>query len=164
MIKHLKLLAQWVSVLYIRRVEIITLKPELFLKINNQPRNYVYLAIENFKGVKCTHLIEMIFGVLILKVCNQNKVVRFLLCIIDLQNKYAKEVLQSKDERGITITSAFQKIFHESGYEPSEVGVDQGSEFYSRSMKLLLHEGKPAAAERFIRILKTQIYNHMTAV
>ena len=53
--------------------------------------------------------------------------------------------------------------------------VDQGSEFYNRSMKLWLHdngneiyvihnEEKSDVVEKFIRILKTKIYRRMTVV
>ena len=37
-----------------------------------------------------------------------NKGIRFLLCVIDIYNKYAW-VFPLKDEKGITITNAFQK-------------------------------------------------------
>ena len=53
-------------------------------------------------------------------------------------------------------------------------GVDQGSEFYNRSMKSWLeksiemysthNEGKSVVAERFIRTFKTKIYKYMTSV
>ena len=69
-----------------------------------------------------------------------------------------------KDKKGITVTNAFQKIW-----------LDKGSEFYSRSMKLILqnndiemyskhNEGKSVIAERFIRTLKNKIYKCMTSV
>ena len=38
-----------------------------------------------------------------------NKGFRFLLCVIDIYSKYAW-VFLLKDKKGITITSAFQKI------------------------------------------------------
>ena len=37
-----------------------------------------------------------------------NKGIRFLLCVIDVYNKYTW-VVPSKDQKGITITNAFQK-------------------------------------------------------
>ena len=63
----------------------------------------------------------------------------------------------------------------EPGCKPNKVWVDKRSAFYNRSMKSWLHgngiemyskhsEGKSVVAERFIRTLKTQIYNYMTAV
>ena len=61
----------------------------------------------------------------------------------------------------------------ESGHEPSKIWVDQGSEFYNRSMKSWLHdncteiystynEEKSVVTETFIRALKSNIYKHMT--
>ena len=42
-----------------------------------------------------------------------NKGIRFLLCFIDIFNKYAYAI-PLKDKKGITITNAFQKIVNES--------------------------------------------------
>ena len=48
--------------------------------------------------------------------------------------------------------------------------IDQGSEFYNRSIKSRLHdikigiEGKYTVAERFIRTLKRKIYKHVNLV
>ena len=39
-----------------------------------------------------------------------NKGIRFLLCVIDIFNKYAW-ILPLKDKRGITITNAFKKFY-----------------------------------------------------
>ena len=57
-----------------------------------------------------------------------------LLCGIDIFSKYAWVILL-KDERGTTITNAFQKILDESNRKPNKIWVDEGSEFYNRSMK-----------------------------
>ena len=48
-----------------------------------------------------------------------DKAVRFLLCVVDIYNKYAW-VIPLKDKRGITVTNAFQKILHESGRRPNK--------------------------------------------
>ena len=48
--------------------------------------------------------------------------------------KYAW-VVPLKDKKSITIISAFQKNLDESGRKSNEIWVDQGSEFYNRSMK-----------------------------
>ena len=61
-----------------------------------------------------------------------------------------------KDEKGITITNAFQKILDESnhcvwsktlativkskGHKPNKIWVDKGSELYNRSMKSWLEK------------------------
>ena len=77
------------------------------------------------------------------------------------------------DKKGITITSAFQKILDESSRRPNKLWGDKGSEFYNRSMKTWLQDndremcsahnkGKSVVAERFIRAIKNKIY--MTSV
>ena len=54
----------------------------------------------------------------------------FLSCVIDTYSKYAW-VIPLIDKKGIKITNAFQKILDKS----NKVWVDEGSEFYNRSMK-----------------------------
>ena len=53
--------------------------------------------------------------------------------LIDINSKYAW-VIPVKDKKGITITNAFQKVADESNCKPSKIWVDEGSEFYNRSM------------------------------
>ena len=38
-------------------------------------------------------------------------------------------------KKGITITNAFQNILDESNHKPNKIWVDEGSDFYNRSMK-----------------------------
>ena len=77
-----------------------------------------------------------------------------------------------KDEKGIIITNAFQKILDEPNRETNKIWVDKGSEFYNRSTKTWLEnndieiysthsEGKSV---RFIITLKNKIYKYMTSV
>ena len=54
----------------------------------------------------------------------------FLSCVIDTYSKYAW-VIPLIDKKGIKITNAFQKILDKS----NKVWVDEGSEFYNRSVK-----------------------------
>ena len=68
-----------------------------------------------------------------------NKEFRFSLCVIDVYSKYAWVILL-KDEKGITITNAFQKILDESRRKPNKIWFDKGSEFYNRSMKSWLEK------------------------
>ena len=79
------------------------------------------------------------------------------------------------DEKGITITDAFQKILDESNRKTNKILVDKGSEFYNKSTKLWLekreiemysthNEGKSVVAEKFIRTLKNEIHKYMTSV
>ena len=61
-----------------------------------------------------------------------NKRLRFLLCVIDIFNKYAWVVLL-KDKKGVSIINAFQKLLEESDRKPDKIWVDKGSEFYNNS-------------------------------
>ena len=44
------------------------------------------------------------------------------------------------DKKGITITNAFQKILKEFNKKPHKILVDKGSEFYSRSIKIMVRK------------------------
>ena len=103
-----------------------------------------------------------------------NKGFTFLFRVIGIYSKYAR-VIPIKDKTGITISNAFQKILEEPNYKPNKTWVDQGSEFYNRSMRSWLernaiemysthNEEKSVVAERFIRNLKNKIYKYMTSV
>ena len=103
----------------------------------------------------------------------KNKVIKYLLCVIDLYSKYAF-VVSLKDKRGITIVNAFNKIIIQSNKKPNKIWVDQGGEFDNNVFKKWLsyndiimystyNEGKSVVAERFIRTLKNKLYKHMTA-
>ena len=102
-----------------------------------------------------------------------NKGFRFLLCVIDIFNKYAW-VIPLKDKKGISIVNAFQIIFKKSNRKPNKIWVDKESEFYNSSFKKLLkddiemystnNEGKSDIAERFIRALKNKIYKYMASI
>ena len=71
-----------------------------------------------------------------------NKGFRFLLCVIDIFSKYAC-VIPVKDEKGISIVNAFQKILNDSKRseagdkvrKPNKIWVEKGSEFYNNSFK-----------------------------
>ena len=103
-----------------------------------------------------------------------NKEFSFLLCATDIFSKYAW-IAPTKEEKGITITNAFQKILKESNRKPNKIWVDKASEFYNGSIKEWLkynniemysihNNGKSVVAERFIRTLKTKIYKYMTSL
>ena len=102
-----------------------------------------------------------------------NKGIRFLLCAIDI-SKYAC-VVPLKDKKGISIVKAFQSILKQSNSKPNKIWVDKGSEFYNAYFKSWLrdndivmysthNEGKSVVAERFIRTLKSKIYEYMTSI
>ena len=97
-----------------------------------------------------------------------NKGIRFLLCVINIFIKYTW-VVPLKGKKGITVTKTLQEISDDSNRRTNKIWVDNGSEFYNRSMKswlraneiemyLTRNEEKFVAAERFIRILKNKIY------
>ena len=96
------------------------------------------------------------------------------MCVIDFLNKYAW-VVSLKDEKGNTISNAFQKILKDYNRKQNEMLVDKGSEFYNSSVKkwfrsndiemYSIHsEGKYVVAERLIRNLKTKICKFMTSI
>ena len=49
-----------------------------------------------------------------------NKGFRFLLCVIDIFNKYARAT-PLKDKTGITIVNGFQKILNDSERKPNKI-------------------------------------------
>ena len=96
------------------------------------------------------------------------------MCVIDIFSKYGW-VVTLKDKKAVSIGNAFQKVLKESIREPNKIWVDKGSEFYTSFFKRWLidndiemysihNEGKLVVAERFIRTLRTKIYNYMTAI
>ena len=103
----------------------------------------------------------------------KNKVIKYLLCAIDLYSKYTF-VVPLRDKKGISIVNAFNEIIKQSNRKPNKIWVDQGGEFYNHVFKKWLsdndiimystyNEGKSVVAERFIRTLKNKLYKHMTA-
>ena len=65
----------------------------------------------------------------------------FFLCVIDISSKYAW-VFALKDKKVITNTNTFQKILDESSRKINKIWVDQGSEFYHKSVKSWLQDNK----------------------
>ena len=103
-----------------------------------------------------------------------NKGFRFLLCVIDIFNKYAW-VVPLKDKKGVSIVNAFQSILKKSNRKPNKIWLDKGGEFYNNSFKKWLqdsniamystyNERKFVIAERFIRTIKNKIYKYMTSI
>ena len=102
-----------------------------------------------------------------------NKGIKYLLCAVDLFSKDVW-VIPLKDKKETSIVNAFKEIMSQKR-KPNKQWVDQGSEFYNKFLKYFLkiniidmyltyNEGKSVVAERFIRILKNQIFKHMTAI
>ena len=63
-----------------------------------------------------------------------NKGFRFSSCVIDIFSKYVW-VVPLKNEKGISIVDAFQKILDKSGRTRNKMQVDKRSEFDSNSFK-----------------------------
>ena len=71
-----------------------------------------------------------------------NKVINYLLCVIDTFTKYAWAI-PLKDKKGVSIVDAFQKILDDSnrseakskGRQPNKIWVDKGRGFYNNSFK-----------------------------
>ena len=68
-----------------------------------------------------------------------NKGIRFLLCAIDIFNKY-EWIIPLNKKKGPTTTNAFRKILDESNRKPNKLWEDNSSEFYNRSMKSWIKE------------------------
>ena len=77
--------------------------------------------------------------------------------------------------KGITFTSAFQKLLDKPKHKLNKILVDKGRKFCNRSIKSILqnknikmysthNEGKSVVAERFLRTLKDKIYKFMTSI
>ena len=138
--------------------------------------NFINLLLENLiKKYIYSQFKDNIWGVDLAdmqSLSKKNKVIKYLLCAIDLFSKYAF-VIPLKDKKGISIVNAFNKIIKQSNRKPNKTWVDQGVEFYNVFEKWLsdndiimysmYNEGKSAVAERFIRKLKNKLYKHMTA-
>ena len=102
-----------------------------------------------------------------------NKGFKFLLCVIDIYSKYTW-VVPLKDNKGVSIFNAFQGILKKCNRKTNKIWVDEGGEFYNRSIKSWSekndielysthNEGKSVVAERFIRTIKDKIYKRMTS-
>ena len=62
-----------------------------------------------------------------------NKGINYLLCAIDLFNKYAR-VVSLKDKKGTSIVNAFKKLISKER-KPNKIWINQGSKFCNNSSK-----------------------------
>ena len=108
-----------------------------------------------------------------------NKVIRFLLYVLDIFSKYAW-VVPLKDKKALTIINVFQKILNDSmklhsKRKPNKIWLHKGSELGKSSFKKWLkdndmkmysthNEGKSVVAERFIRTFKNKICKYRTSI
>ena len=68
-----------------------------------------------------------------------NKGYKFLLSLTDIFSKYSC-VIPLKDKNDITITNASKKFLEESNHKPNKIWLDERSEFYNRSMKIMVRK------------------------
>ena len=68
-----------------------------------------------------------------------NKGIGFLLCGIDICNKYGW-VLPLEDKKFITISNDFHKILTDANRKSNKIWEDEGSELYNRSVKSWLQD------------------------
>ena len=64
-----------------------------------------------------------------------------------------------KDKRNITISNGFEKILGKCRRRPKKIWVGNGIEMYS-----IHNKGISVVPERYVRILKKQIYKYMTSI
>ena len=105
-----------------------------------------------------------------------NKGASFLLCVIDIFSKYKQTwVVPLKDKKSVTIVSAFQKNQIIQRENQTRYGQTKEVKFTKVFFKKCLkdndiemysihNKGKSVVDERFIRTLKTKVYEYMTSV
>ena len=98
---------------------------------------------------------------------------KFLLTIIDLFSRYAW-VIPLKEKTGAVVRDAFAQVVKISNRKPGKLWVDEGKEFYNRTLKTWLNdndidmysthnEGKAVVVERFNRTMKSRMWRYFTA-
>ena len=165
----------------IKKIKVVVLEMKLN-KINKLQMNFInQLLKKKFKKIRVYSLFkDNIWGVGLadMQLINKfNKGTRFLLCVIDIFSIVSKYswVVTLKDEKGVTIVNAFQKVLGRSNRKPNKIWVDKGSDFYNSSfikwlkgndieMYSTYNQGKSVVAERFIRTLKNKNYKYMTSI
>ena len=105
-------LLQWFINFLIKELLVVVLKMKMFV-IQNYRRNYPNQLLKTSKKRKVNlpfidniWVEDLAYMQLISKF---NKLIRFLLCVVDIYKKYAWNI-PAKDKNGITITNAFKKI------------------------------------------------------
>ena len=97
-------------------------------QIINWQMSYISLLLEKFKKKKFIYHLETIFwgfdSTDTQSLNKYNEGNKYLLCAIDLFNKYAW-VIPIKDKKGTSIVNAFQKIISKRR-KPNKIWIDQG--------------------------------------
>ena len=148
-------------------------------QILNWQMNLINHLLENFKISSYRDNICSVDLADMQSLSKYNKVIKYLLCAIDLFSKHAW-VIPIKDKKGTSIVNGFKKILSDStelhsNRKPHKIWVDKGSGFHKKSFKYFLkinniemystyNEGKSVVAERFIRTLENKIFKQMIAI
>ena len=101
----------------------------------NWQMSFINRLFKNSKK-KFVHLIYNIWRVDLAdmqSLCKHNKGNNYLLCANDLFSKYAW-VFPLNNEKGTSIVNAFRKTTSK-GRKSNKIWVDEGSEFYNKSLK-----------------------------
>ena len=104
----------------------------------------------------------------------KNNGYRYMLNVIDVLSKYAWSV-PLKDKSATSTLNAFKNIVNESNRMPKKIWVDQGKEFYNKTLDEWLKENnitrystfgehKSCVVERFNRTLKSLMWKRFTAL
>ena len=102
-----------------------------------------------------------------------NKVIKYLLMIIDVFSKYGW-IAPLKDKKTESVSKAFNEIFKKSKRKPAMVWTDKGSELISKHFKEFLkkekiklyhtkNEEKSSVVERLNRTMKNRMWKMFTA-
>ena len=84
-----------------------------------------------------------------------NKIITFLLCLIDIFSKCAS-VIPLKRKKGAATVNVLQNILNSSERKPNKIKIEKGSEFYNSPYKKWLkdnemktdNEGKSVVSEK----------------
>lgn len=122
------------------------------------------------RSVQTSHVNELWAADLadVSNISRENKGTKFLLVIVDVYSRFAI-VFPMKNKSAPSVTSAFRGL----PIQPESLWVDQGKEFYNKSMKEYCREhsvnmystysgNKSVFAERFIRTLRDQLFRLAT--
>ena len=125
----------WYTSFVIKNLLAVVLLP---CQIINLQTNFTSRLLENLREVYSPFR-ENIWGVDLADMESlsiYNRVIRYLLCEIDLLSKYAW-VVSLKGKKGISIVDIFQNIISK-GRKPNKILVEQGSEFKNYLFKRFL--------------------------
>ena len=97
-----------------------------------------------------------------------NNGVNYLLAVIDIFSKYAW-LYPLKNKTGERVANALQDIFKTSGRKPTKMWVDDGKEFWNKTVRPLVelystkNEEKSCVVERLNRTLKEVMWKYFSA-